>query len=121
MDNRVAKSTKLVRMIAKSRIEALLAQLGGPRDGALLRYSLGVALLDAGEPVGAVSQLRAALDFDAGYSAAWKQLGQACLRAGDAPAAADAWRHGIAAAEARGDVQAAKEMRVFLKRLEAGR
>ena len=103
------------------RIEALRAQVNGPRDGALLRYSLGTALLDAGDTTEAITQLRAALDFDEGYSAAWKQLGQACLRAGDAHAAADAWRRGIAAAEARGDVQAAKEMRVFLKRLEAAR
>jgi Tfp pilus assembly protein PilF len=103
------------------RIEALRAQLNGPRDGALLRYSLGVALLEAGDAVEAMAHLRAAIDFDAGYSAAWKQLGQVCQRAGDARAAADAWQRGIAAAEARGDVQAAKEMQVFLKRLEAGR
>lgn len=104
-----------------NRLNSLRAQLGGPRDGALLRYSLGTALLDAGENAEAMVQLRAALDFDNGYSAAWKQLGQACLRTGDAQAAAEAWRRGITAAEARGDVQAAKEMRVFLKRLEAGR
>ena len=102
------------------RIDVLRAQLNGPRDGALLRYSLGTALLEAGDAAEATVHLRAALDFDRGYSAAWKQLGHACLRAGDAPAAADAWRRGIAAAEARGDVQAAKEMRVFLKRLAGG-
>ena len=104
-----------------TRLDSLRAQLNGPRDGALLRYSLGVALLDAGDAMEAMAHLRAAIDFDNGYSAAWKQLGQACRRAGDAHAAADAWRRGITAAEARGDVQAAKEMRVFLKRLEAGR
>ena len=103
------------------RIDALRAQLNGPRDGALLRYSLGTALLEAGDAAEAMVQLRAATGFDAGYSAAWKQLGRACQQAGDTPAAAEAWRHGIAAAEARGDVQAAKEMRVFLKRLEAAR
>jgi predicted Zn-dependent protease len=102
------------------RIEALRAQLNGPRDGALLRYSLGVTLLDAGEIAEAITHLRAATDFDSGYSAAYKQLGHACQRAGDVQAAADAWRRGIAAAEARGDMQAAKEMRVFLKRLESG-
>jgi Tfp pilus assembly protein PilF len=104
-----------------TRLDSLRAQLNGPRDGALLRYSLGTALLEAGDAVEAMAHLRAAIDFDAGYSAAWKQLGQACQRAGDAPAAADAWRRGITAAETRGDVQAAKEMRVFMKRLEAGR
>lgn len=103
------------------RIDSLRTQLNGPRDGALLRYSLGTALLDAGDASEAITQLRAALDFDANYSAAWKQLGQACLRSGDPRAAAEGWRRGIAAAETRGDVQAAKEMRVFLKRLEASR
>ena len=101
----------------KRRTEALRAQLDGPRDGALLRYSLGAALLEAGDTAEAIAQLRAAIEFEADYSAAWKLLGRACLQSGDAEAAADAWRRGLAVAEARGDVQAAKEMRVFLKRL----
>ena len=101
-----------------TRIDFLRQQLGGPRDGALLRYSLGVALLEAGDAAEAIVQLRAALEFDADYSAAWKLLGKACLQSGDAQAAADAWQRGLAVAEARGDVQAAKEMRVFVKRLE---
>ena len=46
-------------------------------------------------------------------------LGSEWLKAGDpARAAAKAYAQGIAVAEARGDVQAAKEMRVFLRRLE---
>lgn len=103
------------------RIEVLRAQLGGPRDGALLRFSLGAALLEAGNAAEAIAQLRSALEFDTDYSAAWKLLGKACLQTGDAHAAADAWQRGIATAEARGDVQAAKEMRIFLKRLEGDR
>lgn len=101
-----------------ARIEALRAQLGGPRDGALLRYSLGIALLDHGDAAEAATQLRAALEFDANYSAAWKLLGKACLADGDAESAANTWQQGITIADAAGDVQAAKEMRVFLKRLE---
>jgi len=100
-----------------NRIDTLRAQLGGSRDGALLRYSLGAALLEAGDAAEAIVQLRAALEFDADYSAAWKLLGEACLQSGDAAAAADAWRHGNVVAEAHGDVQAAREMRVFLKRI----
>ena len=98
-------------------VEALRDQLGGPRDGALLRFSLGAALLDADDADAAVVQLRAALDFDPHYSAAWKLLGKACLATGDRQAAATAWQRGITAAEARGDMQAAKEMRVFTRRL----
>lgn len=100
------------------RIAALRAQCGGPRDGALLRFSLGSALLDAGEAGDARVELEQALAFDSRYSAAWKLLGKACVALGDDAAATDAWRHGIAVAEARGDQQAAKEMTVFLRRLE---
>lgn len=99
-------------------IETLRAQIGGPRDGALLRYSLGNALLAAGDASAAAEALRAALAFDPRYSAAWKLLGRALEQTGDRPGAIAAWREGIVVAEARGDVQAGKEMAVFLRRLE---
>lgn len=98
-------------------IDNLREQLGGPRDGALLRYSLSLALMLDGDAREAVWQARAALGFDPEYSAAWKLLGKAQLAVGDTDAAAEAWREGIGVAEKRGDVQAAKEMRVFLKRV----
>lgn len=99
-------------------ITSLRQQCNGPRDGALLRFSLGNAWLAEGETGMAIDELRRAVAFDPGYSAAWKILGKACLAAGLAEAAADAWRNGIAAASARGDQQAGKEMNVFLRRLE---
>jgi predicted Zn-dependent protease len=101
-----------------SLIATLRSQRDGPRDGALLRFSLGNALLVAGDVEAAIDELRRALVFDAGYSAAWKLLGKACLDAGQRTAAADAWRQGIAAAALRGDKQAEKEMAVFLRRLD---
>ena len=100
------------------RVDALRAQLGGRHDGALLRYSLGAALLEEGDATEAATHLRAAVGFDPDYSAAWKLLGKARLAEGDVESAAAAWRQGIAVAEAAGDVQAAREMRVFLRRLE---
>ena len=99
-------------------IASLRKQCGGPRDGALLRFSLGNALLGEGDALAAVDELRHALTFDPTYSAAWKLLGKACLAANQPEAAADAWRSGIAAAAQRGDKQAEKEMTVFLRRLE---
>ena len=98
-------------------IANLEKMLGGPRDGALLRYSLGNEWLKAGDPAKAVTHLRTAVDMDANYSAAWKLLGKALEKAEPA-AAAQAWRQGIAAAQAKGDKQAAREMEVFLRRLE---
>lgn len=100
-----------------SLIAGLRAQCGGPRDGALLRFSLGNALLGEGQAGAAIEELRRALAFDPGYSAAWKVLGKACLAQDDREGAADAWRQGIAAAAQRGDKQAEKEMAVFLRRL----
>ena len=99
-------------------IANLRAQCGGPRDGALLRFSLGNALLAAGDAAGSIPEFRQAVAFDAGYSAAWKLLGKACLAVDDRTGAAEAWRQGISVAQARGDKQAEKEMTVFLRRLE---
>ncbi len=92
--------------------------IGTPRDSALLRYSIGSEWLKAGDPAQAAEHLRAALERDAQYSAAWKLLGKALSEQGDTSGAAAAYAQGIAVAEARGDIQAAKEMRVFLRRLE---
>ncbi|RAO74679.1 hypothetical protein [Dyella jiangningensis] len=99
-------------------IANLRAQCGGPRDGALLRFSLGNALLGAGDAAGAAAELKRALAFDANYSAAWKLLGKALLALDDRAGAAEAWRQGMAVAQARGDKQAEKEMTVFLRRIE---
>jgi len=98
-------------------IARLRTQLGGPRDGALLRFSLGNALLGQGDAAGAVVALRDALGFDPDYSAAWKLLGRALAETGDRGGAVAAYEHGIEVARARGDEQAAKEMAVFLRRL----
>lgn len=99
-------------------VERLRAQIGGPRDGALLRFGLGQALLAAGDAAAAAQAFRDALGFDPDYSAAHKMLGKALDAAGDRAAAAEAYRHGIEVAAHRGDRQAEKEMRVFLRRLE---
>ena len=99
-------------------IEALRKQVGGPRDGALLRFSLGQAQLGIGDAAVAVDSLRAALAFDPNYSAAWKLLGHAHLQNNDRAAATAAWQQGIVVATTRGDTQAAKEMTVFLRRAQ---
>lgn len=96
------------------RLEAVLAQ---GRDSALLRFGLGSEYLRAGDAPKAAAHLREALLRDPGYSAAWKLLGLA-LRDIDPQAAKDAWRRGITTAETKGDKQAAREMQVFLRRLE---
>ena len=101
-----------------SAIERFEKLLDGPRDGALLRYSLGNEYRKAGDLARAVTYFRDAVMRDPNFTAAWKQLGQTLAAQGAHAAAQEAYHHGITVAEARGDVQAAKEMRVFLRREE---
>ncbi len=99
-------------------ISSLEKLLGTPRDGALLRYSLGLEYAKAGDHARAVEYFRDALEKDPGYSAAWKALGRSLEAAGRAQEALDAYARGIEAASRKGDRQAEKEMTVFRRRLE---
>lgn len=105
-----------------SRIDSFERMLEQGQDGALLRFSLGNEYLGIDDPAAAEEHLRRAVELDADYSAAWKALGRALDQQDKPEHAAEAWQAGIDAAERRGDKQAAKEMQVFLKRLDkAGR
>ena len=99
-------------------LDALLKLLDGPRDNALLRHAIGLALVDAGRAAEAVPYFRDAVGKDPRFSAGWKMLGKSLASAGQPGDAREAFRRGIEVAESRGDVQAAKEMKVFLRRLE---
>lgn len=103
---------------SRANLERLLAS---GRDNALLRFGLGQACLRDELPQQALDHLRAATRQDPEYSAAWKLLGKALDRLGDADAAEAAWTEGLAVAERRGDMQSAKEITVFLKRLRRAR
>lgn len=100
-----------------SMIDTFEKMLAAGQDNALLRFGLGQAYLKENNFAKAIEHLRAATAHDAGYSAAWKLLGKALAESGDKGAAIQAYEEGINTAEAKGDIQAAKEMRVFLKRL----
>ncbi len=89
------------------------------KDNPLLRFSLGNEYMKLGDCASAVPHLRAATAQDASYSAAWKLLGKALAEIGEGDNAREAYTQGIAAAEAKGDKQAAKEMTGFRKRLDA--
>jgi predicted Zn-dependent protease len=103
--------------MAQPLISSLEKMIGTPRDGALLRYSLGSEYLKTGDRVRAIEHLREAVQRDPDYSAAWKLLGRA-LADDDQPAQAlEAWTRGIEAARRKGDRQAEKEMNVFARRV----
>lgn len=91
--------------------------LAAGRDDALLRFSLGNAYLED-QPALAAEHLARAVSLNPDYSAAWKLFGKALAAAGREDEARQAYESGIATAERNGDIQAAKEMRVFLRRLQ---
>jgi Tfp pilus assembly protein PilF len=98
--------------------ENLEAMLAAGQDNPLLRFTLGNIQLRQGQAQAAVRHLREAVRQDPGYSAAWKLYGKALQALGDNEGAVQVYETGIAAARQKGDVQAVKEMQVFLRRLK---
>ncbi|MCZ4304626.1 tetratricopeptide repeat protein [Zoogloeaceae bacterium G21618-S1] len=105
-------------MDSTTQITRLSAMLDGPHDGPLLRFGLGNAYLQAGQAAEAVKHYRNCLQRDTLFSAAWKQLGKALLADGRPDEALGAYRQGHQVATDKGDIQAAREMAVFIRRLE---
>ena len=100
-----------------SLVENLEAMLAAGKDDALLRFSLGNAYLKK-QPALAAKHLARAVELNPEYSAAWKFYAKALATSGREDEAREAYRQGIATADRNGDIQAAREMRVFLRRLE---
>jgi Tfp pilus assembly protein PilF len=98
-------------------VGSLQAMLEQGQDSALLRFSLGGEYLKRGDLQPAIAHLRSALSQDQNYSAAYKLLGKALVEDNQSDAAKQAYTQGISIAEACGDKQAAKEMTIFLRRL----
>ena len=97
-----------------SNLQSILEQ---GQDNALIRFSLGNEYLNSKNYEQAIEHLALALKHDPDYSAAWKLYGKALAGAGNNDEAITAYQQGIEIAENKGDIQAAKEMRVFIKRL----
>jgi Flp pilus assembly protein TadD len=104
--------------MSTDKIANLEKLVGSPRDGALLRYGLGMEYEKSGDAMRAIEHLQRAVAFDPAYSAAWSLLGRLYADAGRRDDARKAWACGIEAAHKRGDKQAEKMMAVFTKRLE---
>ena len=102
----------------RAQLEKLLAS---GRDNALLRFGLGDACLKEHDAAQAAIHLAQATEQQPGYSAAWKLLGKALHQLGRLDDAEAAWTTGDAVARQQGDLQAAREMTVFLKRLQKSR
>ena len=99
-------------------IEKLEALLASGRDTPDLRFALANAYLKAGDAERAVAHAVHAVQQKPDYSAAWRLLGQAQIAAGKNKEAAVSFERGIQVAEQAGDRQVAREMQVFLRRLQ---
>ena len=96
-------------------LETLIAK---GQDNALIRYSLGNEYRREKKFANAITHLARAVELDPGYSAAWKLYGKMLTENSQINDAIMAFEQGITVAEKKGDIQAAKEMGVFLKRLK---
>ncbi len=103
---------------AMDRVERFESLLAAGRESPMLRLTLGTEYLERSDPGSAIRHLARAVELDPHYSAAWQHLGRAFELAERPEEAGSAWRSGIDAADRRGDAQAAKVMRVWLRRLE---
>jgi Tfp pilus assembly protein PilF len=99
-------------------LENLEAMLAAGQDNALLRFTIGSELFKQGDGHLATQHLREAVRQDPEYSAAWKILGKVLLSLGDFSGACRAFEQGIETAERKGDIQASREMQVFLRRAQ---
>ena len=109
--------SQLRSMFSNMNIENLKTMLTNGQDSLILRFGLGQALIKAKEFDEAIQHLLKALEFDAEYSAAYKLLGKAYAQTEQNKLAIETYEKGVEIAERKGDIQAAKEMKVFLKRL----
>ena len=97
-----------------AQFQALIAL--DPAD-TVLRFGLGELYVEAGDFARATEQFAEIVRLDPQYSAAYRYLGQSYAALEQRAEAQEVFECGIAVAEARGDLQTAKEMRVFLRRL----
>ena len=100
-----------------ARIQQFQELIALEPDDTVLRFGLGELYIEAGEFAHAAEQFAEIVRLDPQYSAAYRYLGQAYVALERPRDAADVFQRGIAVAESRGDLQTAKEMQVFLRRL----
>lgn len=103
--------------MGQDRIEQIREILKTDPRNEVLNYSLGLEYLRNGDFFSSIAPLRKAIQLKPDYSAAYRELGNALAKSGSVEEAIQVYHKGILIAEEQGDIQTAKEMRVFLKRL----
>jgi Flp pilus assembly protein TadD len=92
--------------------------LSDGQDNALIRFTMGSAFIKHGKFEEAIEQLAKAVELEPDYSAAWQRYGWALAESGRTDKAIKTFQQGIAVAKKKGDDQTAKEMQIFLNRLQ---
>ena len=105
----------------KNRIQQLEAVIRDNSENAFLQYSLGHEYLEIGDFKKAITPLKKAIQLQDTYSAAYRDLGKALSLETNFEEAEEIFVRGINIAKERGDLQTAKEMTVFLKRINPDR
>jgi len=101
-------------MAITDNLEKMLA---AGRDSAMLRFGLGSAYFNQRQFTEAAEHLRACIDQDANYTAAYKLLGKALLKCQQREAAQQVFELGLPLAQAQGDKQTEREIKVFITKL----
>ena len=99
-------------------LETLESLLSAGTDSATLRLGIASSYLKKDNFKAAFTHLQIAVKLDPNYSAAWKLLGNTQIKLGLLEDARQTYSNGIKVAKNTGDIQSAKEMIVFLKRIE---
>ncbi len=99
-------------------IEGLEKLLASGKDSPELRFGLGNAYLSEKLPESAETHLQACVDQKPSYTAGWKLLAKAIYQQDRLAEALQVYQRGVEVAESQGDIQAQKEMNVFIKRIE---
>ena len=99
-------------------INIMETMLSDGQDNALIRFTIGSVFIKHNKFKEAAEQLARAVQLEPDYSAAWKLYGQALAASDQRDEAISTFRNGIAIANKKGDKQVAKEMQVFLNRLQ---
>lgn len=105
-------------MSLTDNLEKLLAS---GRDDPMLRFGLGSAYFAQKDFASAIVHLRACIEQDKEYSAAYKLLGKALFKEGELAEAEGAFEAGLPVAVAKGDKQAEKEIISFLRKIDRNR
>ena len=102
-------------------IDNLERLLAAGRDDPMLRFGLGSAYFADKDFARAIVHLRACIEQDQEYSAAYKLLGKALFKTGELTEAESVFKAGLPVAVAKGDKQTEKEIIAFARKIERSR